>query len=247
MSNLYQLHSSANASTRNQLLAALPPEELAQIWPRLERVDFPLRQVVQAPEQRILATYFIETGWISMVALLADGGSAEVGHTGREGMVGLPLLFGSDTGLVEAMVQSPVTALRLSAQDFQQALEHNPKFRALLLRYALAFNEQVAQTAACNGRHVLEQRLARWLLMAHDRADGDEFTMTQDFLAMMLCVQRPGVTVAAQHLQKAGLIRYGRGRITITDRDGIERAACECYGTVRRRFEELLGNGGKLG
>jgi CRP-like cAMP-binding protein len=105
----------------------------------------------------------------------------------------------------------------------------------------MAAHEQVTQTAACNGRHVLEQRLARWLLMAHDRAEGDEFPMTQDFLAMMLCVHRPGVTVAARMLQQAGYIRYGAGHIAITDRPGLEAVSCECYGTVRRQFERLLG------
>ncbi|MDB5368729.1 MAG: Crp/Fnr family transcriptional regulator [Roseomonas sp.] len=160
-------------------------------------------------------------------------------------MVGLPLLFGADTGSVGAMVQEPVTAPRMSAAPSGRKLEGVPAFRSLMLRYALAFNEQVAQTAACNGRHVLDQRLARWLLMAHDRAEGDEFTMTQDFLAMMLCVQRPGVTIAARHFQRAGYISYGRGRITVTGRQGLEAAACECYGTVRRRFDKLFGTGSR--
>jgi CRP-like cAMP-binding protein len=226
---------------RNQLLAALPPDELAMLLPKMERVDLTMRQVLQRPEQPVTAVHFLESGWISLIQLLADGGAAEVGHVGREGMLGLPLLFGVDTSSAEGMVQAPGTALRMSAEDFRVALEQCPAFRALLLRYALAVNEEVAQTAACNGRHVLEQRLARWILMAHDRADSDEVPMTQDFLAMMLCVHRPGVTIALGHLQKNALIRSSRGNITITDRPGLEDATCECYGKVRRRFEDLLG------
>ncbi len=122
------------------------------------------------------------------------------------------------------MIQAPGTFLRLGANAFQEEQDRSPALRTLLLRYALAFQAQVAQTAACNGRHTLDQRLARWLLNAHDRADGDEFPMTQEFLSMMLCVHRPGVTVAARLFQQAGLIRYGNGHITITDRAGLEAA-----------------------
>jgi CRP-like cAMP-binding protein len=226
---------------RNQLLAAVPPDELATLLPRLERVEMTLRQVLQRPEQPITAVYFPEQGWASLIQLLSDGGAAEVGHIGREGMLGLSLLFGVDTAVSEGMVQAPGTALRMDAAAFRDALDRCPAFRALLLRYALAFNEEVAQTAACNGRHVLEQRLVRWLLLAHDRADGDEFPMTQEFMAMMLCVPRPGVTGAIGRLQQAGHIRAGRDRITVIDREGLEEAACECHGTVRRRFKTLLG------
>jgi CRP-like cAMP-binding protein len=156
-------------------------------------------------------------------------------------MLGLPLLFGADSASAKGLVQATGIALRMDAAAFRDALGRCPAFRALLLLYALAFNEEVAQTAACNGRHVLEQRLARWILMAHDRADSDEIPMTQDFLAMMLCVYCPGVTAAIGRLQRGGHIRTGRGTITITDRAGLEDAACECYGTVRRRFGVLLG------
>ena len=241
MAHLHLLHPGAGPTPRNRLLAALPPEDLAKLWPRLEPVELPMRHILQVPEEPIAAVHFIESGWISMLALLADGGAAEVGHIGREGVVGVPLVLGADTTSTEAMVQAPGLALRLGAAALREEMERSPALRALLLRYAMAAHEQVTQTAACNGRHVLEQRLARWLLMAHDRADGDEFPMTQDFLAMMLCVHRPGVTVAARMLQQAGYIRYGAGHITITDRPGLEAVACECYGTVRRQFERLLG------
>ncbi len=229
---------------RNRLLAALPPDALARLWPRLKPVVLPVRTGLMAPGEPIEAVYFPETGWVSMLALLADGQSAEVGLVGKEGMAGLPLLLGSDTGMAEAMVQGAGTMLRLEAADFHRALDDIPGLDKALLRYALAFQEQVTQTAACNGNHALDQRLARWLLMAHDRAEGDGFPMTQEFLALMLCVHRPGVTVAARLFQQAGLIRYGQGSMTITDRPGLEAAACECYGTVRARFELLLRSKG---
>jgi CRP-like cAMP-binding protein len=232
---------SAVPAPRNRLLAALPPEELAHLWPQLEPLELEVRHILSAPDEPITAVYFPETGWSSMLVLLADGRSAEVGIVGSEGMVGLPLLLGSDSSQVEAMVQCSGTSLRLEARAFHRALEESPALRTLLLRYALAFQQQVTQTAACNGHHALDQRLARWLLIAHDRAEGDRFPITQEFLAMMLCVHRPGVTVAARLFQQAGLIRYGHGQMTITDREGLEAASCECHGAVRRQFDKLLG------
>jgi len=228
-------------AVRNRLLAALPAEDLAHLWPQLEPIQTEQRQILHAPDEPITAVYFPETGWASMLAVLSDGRSAEVGVIGNEGMVGLPLLLGSDSSNVEAMVQAAGSMLRLEARAFERALEESPALKALLLRYTLAFQQQVTQTAACNGNHALDQRLARWLLMAHDRVEGDEFPMTQEFLAVMLCVHRPGVTVAARLFQQAGLIRYGHGQMTVTDRDGLEAAACECYGAVRRQFEKILG------
>jgi CRP-like cAMP-binding protein len=226
--------------SRNRLLAALPPEDFAQLWPLLERVELPIRHILHAADEPIAAVHFPETGWVSMLAYLENGDAAEVGLVGREGMVGLPLLLGADRSSLEAMVQAPGTALRLDAGAFRDALGTSPALPTLLSRYVLAHHEQVARTAACNGRHRIEERLARWLLMAHDRADGGEFPMTHEFLSMMLGVRRGGVTIAAGMLQKAGLIRYDRGQVAITDRDGLEAAACDCYGTVRREFERLL-------
>jgi CRP-like cAMP-binding protein len=228
---------------RNRLLAALPQEDLARLRPRLELVDLPLRHVLHAPDAPIGAVYFPETGWISMLATLESGDAAEVGLIGREGMVGLPLLFGTDRSPFEAMAQMGGTALRLDAAAFRDALEDSPALRALLLRYALAFSTQVSWTAACNGRHHIEQRLARWMLMGHDRSESDDFPMTHEFLSMMLGVRRAGVTVAAGALQRAGLIRYDRGRMAITDRPGLEAAACECHENVRRESARPLGPG----
>src|SRR5919107_5063205 len=222
------------STPRNRLLAALPSADLARLWPRLEAVELPLRKVLHAPGKPIEAVYFPETGYVSMLAYMEDGDAAEVGMIGIDGMIGLPILLGADHDDIEAMVQSPGTALRMDATAFRDALEGVPAFRALLLRYALVHHGQVARTAACNGRHHTDQRLARWLLMAHDRARGDQFPMTHEFLSMMLGVGRAGITLAAGQLQKAGHIHYQRGCIEIVDRRGLESAAFECYGIVRR-------------
>ena len=226
---------------RNHLLAALPLEDLVRLWPQFEPIEAKLSHIFYAPDEPITAVHFPESGMVSMVAVLEEGNAAEVGVVGSEGMVGLPLLLGADSSPVEAMCQGPGPMLRLRADLFHRALDEIPALRGLLLRYTLAFHHQVSQTAACNGNHGLDQRLARWLLVAHDRAEGDEFPMTQDFMAMMLCVHRPAVTIAARLFQQAGLIRYGHGQITVLDRAGLEAAACECHGAVRRQFDKLLG------
>ena len=225
------------AVVHNQLLASLPANMLRQLLPNFSRIVLPSRQGLYRPDMPIEAAYFPESGMISLVANLQDGMQAEVGVIGREGLLGASLLSGVDTPFVEAMVQVPGTALRMGAKEFRQELEGNAPLRMLVLRYNEAFQAQVMQIAACNGRHGLEQRLARWLLMAHDRRAGDELRLTQDLMAMMLGVHRPSVTVAARSLQRAGLIRYAAGRITVLDRPGLETASCECYAAVQRRFK----------
>jgi CRP-like cAMP-binding protein len=200
-----------------------------------------IREGLLAPDRPIEAVYFVESGWVSLVASLENGAQAEVGLTGREGMVGLPLIVGIDTPFVEAFVQADGSALTMEAGAFRNAMQEEPELRNLLFRYLEAMHSQMTQTAACNGRHDLEQRLARWLLMAHDRADGDEFQITQDFLALMLCVYRPSVSVAVRTLQRAGMIRSRRGRMTVLDRGALEDTACDCYAVVKRRFDRLLG------
>jgi CRP-like cAMP-binding protein len=243
----------ANSSVKNRLLAALPPEVLARLLPRFRAVPLTVRDSNMAPNTEIEAVYFVESGWVSLVSLLEDGGQSEVGIVGREGMVGLPLITGVDTAFVQAYAQADGTALRLGAATFRRAMDQEPEFRLrrtmdqepefrrLLLRYVEVMISQITQTAACNGRHGLEQRLARWLLMAHDRSEDDNLQITQEFLSMMLCVYRPTVSLAARALQKAGIIRIGRGRITLLDRDGLEACACDCYEIVRRRTAQLLG------
>jgi len=226
---------------RNRLLTALPPDSLARLWPLLQPVDLPFRQTLHEPNALIANVFFPETGWVSLVATLEDGDGAEVGLVGYEGMVGLPVLLGDDRDDLESMVQNAGTALSLDADAFREVFEDDPALRRLLLRYALVHHGQVARTAACNGRHHIEQRLARWLLMAHDRSGTDTFPMTHELLSMMLGVRRAGITVAAGALQKAGMIQYERGTMTVTDRPGLENAVCECYGIVRRAYDRLLG------
>lgn len=233
--------SSQPASRRNRLLAALPADVIAALLPKLSPVILSLKQVIYAPDTPIEAVYFLETGMISLVDNLEDGMRAEVGVIGREGMLGMPLLAGVNTSFVEAQVQLPGTALRMTAQDFTSEIDTNTALRKLLLRYSEALQAQVMQTAACNVNHGLEQRLARWLLIAHDRSTSDELSLTQEFMATMLGVHRPSITVTAGILQRAGLIRYSGGTITVLDRGSLEAASCECYSAVRRRFEVLLG------
>jgi CRP-like cAMP-binding protein len=230
-------------AVRNGLLAALPPEDLARLQPQLEPLELPFDQTVYAAGSPVDAAFFLETGMASLLATLEGGEQVEVGIAGREGMLGLPLVYGNSHSIVEARVQLEGTALRMGAAAFRAEMEQSATFRALLLRYALAFQAQVTLTAACNARHAIENRLARWLLIAHDRAGADEFAMTHEFISMMLGVRRPGVTIAAGMLQKAGLIHYTRGRMAITDRHGLEAASCECYHTVRHEFARLLGPG----
>ncbi|MFC4168905.1 Crp/Fnr family transcriptional regulator [Teichococcus aestuarii] len=233
-------------SPRNRLLAALPPESLARLRPRLTLVEMPLRRTLHEPEAPIKTVYFHETGWSSMLAILENGDGAEVGLIGFEGVIGLSVLLGGETDDLEALIQGPGTAFSLNAEDLRQAMEEDPALRRLLLRFVLAFLGQVTRTGACNGRHHTDQRLARWLLMAHDRSEGDEFPITHEFLAMMLGVRRAGVTVAAGALQRAQFIRYERGRITVLDRPGLESAACECYGVTRRAYDRLFCTGNAL-
>ena len=233
--------SSQPASMRNRLLAALPADVIAALLPKLSPVILSLKQVIYAPDTPIEAVYFLETGMISLVDNLEDGMRAEVGVIGREGMLGMPLLAGVNTSFIEAQVQLPGTALRMTAQDFTSEIDTNTALRKLLLRYSEALQAQVMQTAACNVNHGLEQRLARWLLIAHDRSTSDELSLTQEFMATMLGVHRPSITVTAGILQRAGLIRYANGRVTVLDRSSLEAASCECYGAVQRRFATLLG------
>jgi CRP-like cAMP-binding protein len=229
------------SAVRNRLLAALPPGVLTEFLPKLHRVSLSLRQILITPGKPIEAVYFVESGWTSMVAHMDEGAQAEVGLIGREGLVGASLVTGVETAFVEAYIQAAGEALRMETKAFQRELDTHPDLLRRVLRYTEAMHAQVMQTAACNGRHSLEQRLARWILMAHDRGDGNELPLTQEFMALMLCVQRPSITVIARILQQAGMIRYTQGKVTVTDRDAFEATACDCYRAVRERFDQILG------
>ena len=231
------------SSVRNRLLAALPPEDWARLERHLEAVELPFDQTIHAADGPVDAVFFVETGMVSQIVTLEGGEQVEAGLAGPEGLVGLALVHGDTRSLTEARVQMEGTALRIGAAALRAAMERSAALRRLLLRYALAFQAQVTLTAACNARHAIEPRLARWLLTAHDRAGADEFPMTHEFLSMMLGVRRPGVSLAAGVLQKAGLVQYGRGRMAVTDRPGLEAASCGCYHTVRHEYVRLLGPG----
>jgi len=199
------------------------------------------RRPLYDADQPVEFVHFIESGVGSLVLTLANGQAAEAGTIGNEGFVGLPVLLGDDRAPTSVYIQVPGAGLRMRAQTFRDELERSAPMRAAMLRYAHAFFNQVAQSAACANFHSLGQRCCRWLLMTQDRMQSDEFLLTQEFLAMMLGVRRAGVSGAAGALQQAGLIRYKRGQVTIIDRRGLEDRACECYAVSKREFDRLLG------
>ena len=225
----------------NRLLALLAPRDRAMLSEHLERAPLEYRQSLYRADRAIEHVYFIETGVGSLVNTMGNGQAAEVGTIGNEGVVGVPLVLGDDRAPTAVYVQVPGVGLRMRASEFVKALERSPTMHAVLLRYVHALFNQVAQSAACNHFHSLEQRCCRWLLMTRDRMQSDEFLLTQEFLAMMLGVLRPGVSIAAGGLQRAGLITYKRGHVTILDRSGLKKRACECYGVSKREFDRLLG------
>jgi CRP-like cAMP-binding protein len=229
------------ASIRNDLLNTLPADALDLVVPSFQRVVLEHRATLHAAYSPLTHVFFPEEGYASLLVHMEEGDISEVRMVGREGMIGLPLAFETDHSPMEAMVQSPGTALQMEAAVFRRLVAEVPAFGRMLKRYAMAFQVQLSLTAACNSRHLIEQRLARWLLMAHDRVDRDDFPMTHEFLSMMLGVRRASVSVAAKGLQQAGLIGYEQGRIRVTDRPGLEAAACECHGAVSREYDRLLG------
>lgn len=230
----------ASPALRNRLLSALPPDELERVRPYLERVQLRQREILHEPGMPISHAYFPETAVLSLVSTMQNGATVEVGTAGCEGMAGLSVLLAEDVSTVRTLAQIPGAAERMAVEEFARLARAPGVFHRTLLRYTQAFMTQVAQTAACNGAHLVEERCARWLLMTHDRVQGDEFPLTHEFLAFMLGVRRAGVTVAMRALQDAGLVQYTRGRVSIVDRAGLEAASCECYQVVRAHFERLL-------
>ena len=226
----------------NRLLGLLSLKDYKRLHPHLRRISLEYRQSLYRANKHVGMVYFIETGVGSLVNTMANGQAAEVGTIGNEGLVGLPLVFGDDRAPTSVYVQVPGTGLRMKATLFEKEMARSASMRSVMLHYAHAFFNQVAQSAACNRFHPLEQRCCRWLLMTHDRMDSDEFLLTQEFLAMMLGVRRAGVTAAAGALQRAGLITYKRGNITIVDRPGLIRRSCECYQVSKKEFDRLLGD-----
>ena len=217
----------------NQLLSALPPPERARLMARMEPVELALRQVLQEPGDPIAQVYFIERGVVSLTLPLEGGVMAEVGLLNSEGMVGYQVALGAEVATSEAVVQVPGTGLRLSAADLRTELARGGLLQKLLLRCALTMHIQISRTAACNARHTLEERLARWLLMLQDKVMADVLPVTHELIAMMLGVRRPGVSVAVGMLERMNAISHDRGSITVKDRERLQLAACECYATTQ--------------
>lgn len=233
--------------TRNRLLAALPQEELAALEPEFELVSFGLKDFVYREDEPIEHVIFPTSGVLSLISQMADGRGVEVATIGNEGMAGLPVfLQATTTSAHRAFSQIPGEALRMPAARFSSfvASSQNGALHRVLHRYTQALMSMIARAVACNALHSVEQRASRWLLITHDRIDGDEFLLTQEFLGQMLGVTRPTVNEAARHLQDAGAIDYTRGRITMLNRPQLEARSCECYGVIRSEFDRLLGDAG---
>jgi CRP-like cAMP-binding protein len=228
-------------SSQNRLLEMMPSAYVAQLRPHLHQVTLDYRMPLYEADEPIRDVYFPLTGVASLVKTMENGFAAEVGTVGNEGIVGVPIILGDTVAPTSVYVQVPGAGLRVKANILKDLLERSSASRALMLHYVHAFFNQVAQSAACNTAHSIEQRCSRWLLMTHDRMQADKFLLTQEFLAMMLGVRRTSVTEVALKLKRLHLIEYTRGHVTILDRAGLEKTSCECYRVSKREFDRLLG------
>jgi CRP-like cAMP-binding protein len=230
----------ASQVAKNQLLNALP-ESARESWlPQLEPVELPLGQVVYESGETMSHVYFPTTAIISLLYVTVRGESAEIALVGNEGLVGVSVFMGGESTTTRAVVQSAGRALRLAAPALQNECKKAGPILHMLLRYTQALITQMAQTAACNRHHSLDQQLCRWLLLSLDRLDGLELVMTQELIANMLGVRRESVTESAIKLQQAGIIRYANGRISVLRREGLESRTCECYAVVKREYDRLV-------
>jgi len=228
---------------KNRLLQSLSASDVVAVSPRLKPVDLPLRFDLERPNKPIEHVYFLETGLASVVARGPRKRQLEVGMMGREGMTGQVVVLGDDRSPHSTFMQMAGNGHRLASDDLRRLMAESDTLRAVLLRYVQAFLIQSTHTAMSNGSARLEERLARWLLMAHDRTEGDQLALIHEFLALMLGVQRPGVTVAIHSLEGRGLIRATRGNITVLDRKGLEAAANDSYGAPETEYRRLFGAG----
>ena len=224
----------------NDLLAALPPAEWLRWQPQLELVELKLGQVLYESGGVMYHVYFPTNAIVSLLYVMEDGASAEIAVVGHEGVVGVSIFMGGESTPSRAVVQSAGWGFRLRSAVIKAEFNQSGPVMHLLLRYTQALITQMAQTAVCNRHHSLDQQLCRWLLLSLDRLTGNDLVMTQELIANMLGVRREGVTEAALKLQRLGLIKYARGRITVLDRAGLEQRTCECYGVVKNEYDRLL-------
>lgn len=229
----------AGMQPKNRLLAGLPRHVLSSLGPQLKPVCLARGSVLCDADEPLKRIYFIEAGAVSLVTVFKDGSIAEMATVGREGLAGVGILLRSEYPLGRYVVAMPGLALAVEASEFLEALQDSPELRAACEAYTRAFLREALQSAACNSVHLVEERCARWLLMSHDRSDGDTVALTQVYLAEMLGVCRSTVTVALGVLQRAGIIHCRRGVIRVLDRRGLEEAACECYQVIRDQYERL--------
>jgi len=232
-----------NDASKNHLLAALPADEFARVKPKLEQLSYKLGDVLYESGDRIDYVYFPTTMIISMLYVMENGATAEIGVVGNDGLIGNALFMGGETTTSRAIIQSAGEAHRMKAKDVKAEFALGGMFQQMLLRFTQALMTQISQTAVCNRLHSLEQQLCRWLLLSHDRLNSNELVMTHDLISNMLGVRREGVTLAAQKLAKKKLIKNMRGTITVINRQGLEEAACECYEVVNHEYNRLLGRG----
>jgi CRP-like cAMP-binding protein len=239
---------STNTDTRpktsNRILNALTRPEYDCLSPHLDPVNLSTGEVLYHPEQPITHVYFPNRGTVSLVSMFEDGASVEVGMVGNEGMFGVCVFLGSVSTPLEAIVQLPGDGMRMRADVLKSEFQKGGQLQDLLLRYTQVFITQIAQTAACNRVHVVEGRLAKWLLLCQDRANSKDLALTHEFIATMLGTRRTGITEAANQLRGAGLISYRRGRVTVTDREGLEAISCECYPLMKKEFNRFVGGNG---
>lgn len=224
---------------RNRLLAALPDEEYELLRPDLEPVSLSLGEILFEPPDRIRNVYFPTSSIISFLTELPNGDSVEVGLTGYEGFAGVDVVLGVDTASKVATVQAAGDALKIAAPVLKEAFNRGGKLQQYLLQYTHALMSQISASVLCNVRHKIDGRLARWLLMYHDRLESDEFTLTHEFMANMLGIRRASVSEVAKQLQEEGLIDYNRGQFRILNRAGLEAKTCECYPVVKEEFDAL--------
>jgi CRP-like cAMP-binding protein len=229
------------APAANRLLAALPKKEYQRLLPELEQVTMPFAEVLYEPGARVSYAYFPNDSVVSLLAEVADRSTLEVGIVGNEGVAGIPVFMGVDASPHRAIVQGAGTAMRMKASVLRKESSRTGPLHRLLHFYAHSLLTQVSRSAACNRFHMVDARLARWLLMSGDRLGADEFRLTQDFISNMLGVRREGVSKAAGVLQKNELINYSRGHIKILDRAGLEAVSCECYRIIKDESDGYLG------